>query len=309
MCTGVSYVLLKHFLFGKIHPHSLSLRSSSTENFNSLGHLPLGCSTVVLSSDGPGRDHPGAWPAGCLAMRHPWGWKGRSGSHSQHSNNKPTTNLFPVLYDTGYFKGMARDPRERNSAFMLCCGGEWATVHSRAGQTHLSPGRNLVRPGFPDVSGLGASFPPDSSEPSVITPRMTLWPAPTQTGGGGQSNGSNFYGGVWQRRKPSLPCERRAEQVRQEGRKGRPDCPRYPSSLILTFATPKALCFERLFQNTHPLGVPMGLVCVFLQKDLSGSTVGRCSVSEADRHFEECRRHGSVGYRIWKERKLINSYS
>lgn len=76
---------------------------------------------------------------------------------------------------------MARDLRERNSAFMLCCGGEWATVHSRAGQTHLSPGRNLVRLGFPDVSGLGASFPPDSSEPSVITPRMTLWPAPTQT--------------------------------------------------------------------------------------------------------------------------------
>lgn len=53
----------------------------------------------------------------------------------------------------------------------------------------------------------------------------------------------------------------------------------------------------------------MGLVCVFLQKDLSGSTVGRCSVSEADRHFEYCRRCGSVGYRLWKGRKLINSYS
>lgn len=45
----MSYVLLKHFLFGKIHPHSLGLRSTSAENFNSLGHLPLGCSTVALS--------------------------------------------------------------------------------------------------------------------------------------------------------------------------------------------------------------------------------------------------------------------
>lgn len=94
----MSHVLLKHFLFGKIHPHSLGPRSVSAENFNSLGHLPLGCSAVALSGDGPGRDHPGAWPAGCLTVCM---W---SESHSQHSHNKYTANLFPVLYDTGYFK-------------------------------------------------------------------------------------------------------------------------------------------------------------------------------------------------------------
>lgn len=100
MSTRVSYVLLKHLLFGKIYPHSLVLlRSSNTENSNSLGHLPLGCN----SFDGPGRDHPGAWPEGCLAV-YTGSWKGRNESYTQHSHNKPTTNLFPVLYDTGYFK-------------------------------------------------------------------------------------------------------------------------------------------------------------------------------------------------------------
>lgn len=118
----------------------------------------------------------------------------------------------------------------------------------------------------------GASFPPDSSEPSVITLRMTLWSAPTQTGGEVRAIAQTFMVGFGQGRKPSFPCERRVVRVGREGREGRPGCPRLSSSWILTFSSLKASCFERLFQNTHPLGVSMALVCVFLQKDLSGST-------------------------------------
>lgn len=47
----------------------------------------------------------------------------------------------------------------------------------------------------------GASFPPDCSEPSVITPRMTLWPAPTQTGGEVRAIAQTFMVGFGQEKK------------------------------------------------------------------------------------------------------------
>lgn len=165
---------------------------------------------------------------------------------------------------------MARDPRETPpSGFVAVESGRLCTAW-QGKHVCLLEG---IRSDSALQMFLGrASFPPDSSEPSVITRRMTLWSAPTQTGGEVRAIAQTFMVGFGQGRKPSFPCERRVVRVGREGREGRPGCPRLSSSWILTFSSPKASCFERLFQNTHPLGVPMGLVCVFLQKDLSGST-------------------------------------
>lgn len=74
-------------------------------------------------------------------------------------------------------------------------------MHSMAGQAHLSPGRNPVRPGFPDVSGPEHPFLLTALNPHVITPRMTLWPAPTQTGGEVRAIAQTFMVGFGQEKK------------------------------------------------------------------------------------------------------------
>lgn len=146
-------MLLKHFLFGKINPHSLGLRSASAENFNSLGHLPLRCSTVALSvmalretTQELGRQD--AWPSVCGV--------GKAGV--EVTANTPITNPQQIYFQFYMTQAILNEWPETRGKLCLHALLWWATVHSMAGQTHLSPGRNPVRPGFPDVSGLEHPF-------------------------------------------------------------------------------------------------------------------------------------------------------